>query len=289
MQQQQQQQQAEVLLNRIVQNMHITHACRRDVEITNQHTTTQSRDACLLSGLLHFLCVYALSWLAAGSTGQGALAQHNMSTILLLQLTATAALTSVAAAVWLLLYVYNSWTTTANIISSSSSSKGRAHHQQIAEPTSSGEHTCCVLWQVESSKHVASAAVTAGALRDTASLSGVSQQQQQKQQQQQQQQQSETACHDSAAAAAVHQRTSRPSAPIVDVWILAGQSNMVGWNKADGQPMPELCAPWPGEMFAFNSKGRPQHDELVAMLRHGSYYDTSHTNNSACYIRYAIQ
>ncbi|WIA19948.1 hypothetical protein OEZ85_005831 [Tetradesmus obliquus] len=59
-----------------------------------------------------------------------------------------------------------------------------------------------------------------------------------------------------AAAADAYAAAAGPSsAPLVDVWILAGQSNMVGWNKADGQPMPQLCAPWPGEILAFNSTG----------------------------------
>jgi hypothetical protein len=41
----------------------------------------------------------------------------------------------------------------------------------------------------------------------------------------------------------------------VDVWVLAGQSNCVGTNQADGQDMPAAAAPWPGRILCFNSSG----------------------------------
>jgi hypothetical protein len=39
---------------------------------------------------------------------------------------------------------------------------------------------------------------------------------------------------------------------VVDVWVLAGQSNCVGYNQEDGQPMPALAAPWPDKILAYN-------------------------------------
>jgi len=42
---------------------------------------------------------------------------------------------------------------------------------------------------------------------------------------------------------------------IVDVWVLAGQSNCVGWNQADGQRMPAEAAPWEGRILSWNRTG----------------------------------
>lgn len=42
---------------------------------------------------------------------------------------------------------------------------------------------------------------------------------------------------------------------VMDVWVLAGQSNCVGTNQADGQDMPAAAAPWPGRIFCFTSSG----------------------------------
>lgn len=42
---------------------------------------------------------------------------------------------------------------------------------------------------------------------------------------------------------------------IVDVWVLAGQSNCVGWNQADGQDMPAAAAPWPNRILCWNADG----------------------------------
>jgi hypothetical protein len=41
----------------------------------------------------------------------------------------------------------------------------------------------------------------------------------------------------------------------VDVWVLAGQSNCVGTNQADGQEMPAAAQPWPGKIFRFDAEG----------------------------------
>ncbi|KAG1674200.1 hypothetical protein FOA52_013820 [Chlamydomonas sp. UWO 241] len=40
-----------------------------------------------------------------------------------------------------------------------------------------------------------------------------------------------------------------------DVWVLAGQSNTVGENQADGQPMPHSVRPWPSRVLAFSPDG----------------------------------
>lgn len=42
----------------------------------------------------------------------------------------------------------------------------------------------------------------------------------------------------------------------VDVWVLAGQSNCVGTNQADGQDMPAAAQPWPGRIFRFDAEGK---------------------------------
>jgi hypothetical protein len=42
----------------------------------------------------------------------------------------------------------------------------------------------------------------------------------------------------------------------MDVWVLAGQSNCVGTNHADGQDMPAAAQPWPGKIFRFDATGR---------------------------------
>jgi hypothetical protein len=34
-----------------------------------------------------------------------------------------------------------------------------------------------------------------------------------------------------------------------------GQSNTVGYNSIDGQPMPELAQPLPGKVLAFSPEG----------------------------------
>ncbi|KXZ52686.1 hypothetical protein GPECTOR_9g732 [Gonium pectorale] len=66
-----------------------------------------------------------------------------------------------------------------------------------------------------------------------------------------------------SAASAVDVSTTQPQSPlaspagggIVDVWIVAGQSNAVGDNEADGIPMPAAAAPLPGRILAFDCGG----------------------------------
>jgi hypothetical protein len=50
--------------------------------------------------------------------------------------------------------------------------------------------------------------------------------------------------------------STRPAGSVVDVWVLAGQSNCVGTNFEDGQSMPAAAAPMPGEILCFDSSGR---------------------------------
>jgi hypothetical protein len=47
-----------------------------------------------------------------------------------------------------------------------------------------------------------------------------------------------------------------PAGSLVDVWVLAGQSNCVGTNFEDGQSMPAAAAPMPGQILCFDSSGR---------------------------------
>lgn len=47
-----------------------------------------------------------------------------------------------------------------------------------------------------------------------------------------------------------------PAGSVIDVWVLAGQSNCVGTNFEDGQSMPAAAAPMPGQILCFNSSGR---------------------------------
>lgn len=46
-----------------------------------------------------------------------------------------------------------------------------------------------------------------------------------------------------------------PAPPCVDVWVLAGQSNCVGTNQADGHDMPPRAAPAPGRILSYNRAG----------------------------------
>jgi hypothetical protein len=57
----------------------------------------------------------------------------------------------------------------------------------------------------------------------------------------------------------------RLAGSLIDVWVLAGQSNCVGTNFEDGQSMPAAAAPMPGEILCFNSTGR----SLSSALRVG--------------------
>jgi hypothetical protein len=41
----------------------------------------------------------------------------------------------------------------------------------------------------------------------------------------------------------------------LSVWILAGQSNGVGWNGGDGQELPAAAAPYPGKILMYSAAG----------------------------------
>jgi hypothetical protein len=176
-----------------------------------------------------------------------------LRTLLLLELTATAALTLAAAAAWVVLQLHRSCTADGK---SSNRKGGRQIGLLAAAPENAviaGD--CSIALQAATGDHDHTARAEA-AVHGTTSHSVYHQQQQQ--QLQQTTHELKTANADlsqSPAAAAAGVTTDPPAAPLIDVWILAGQSNMVGWNKADGQPMPQLSEPWPGEVLAFNSKG----------------------------------
>ena len=46
-----------------------------------------------------------------------------------------------------------------------------------------------------------------------------------------------------------------PAGDQLSVWIIAGQSNGVGFNEGDGQPMPDAAAPDPGKILMFSAEG----------------------------------
>lgn len=58
-----------------------------------------------------------------------------------------------------------------------------------------------------------------------------------------------------SSAAACADAAAEHDDGIVDVWVLAGQSNCVGWNQADGQDMPAAAAPCKGRVLKFDREG----------------------------------
>lgn len=58
-----------------------------------------------------------------------------------------------------------------------------------------------------------------------------------------------------------------PISPFLDVWIIAGQSNAVGWNFDDPAMIPEVGQSWPGRILAFN--GSQQWEDAVPNVHCG--------------------
>lgn len=191
--------------------------------------------------VIHPLLVYAVACAWAANQGDGPLI--SLSALPMLQLIATIWLVGIASA----FLRFKSWmaVSTGGMESSSSRSNNcnnsskltcipilqqQKHHQIKSEPCCTilpPVQQCCCITVTTTAQH-------------------------EKHQQSQQEQQATQLLHagNTAAAAAAAAHQTHEASPI-DVWILAGQSNCVGWNQADGQRMPDLAAPWPGNILAY--------------------------------------
>jgi hypothetical protein len=220
----------------------------------------------LPAGLLHLLLVHAAlfspDWWQSIKYSVSWLPVVDLHQLLQPQLRAAAALAMAAGAVLAFLWLFNTCTSINS--SSSSSSKGSWHAGRLADSLTPPTKTA------DGSIFLQAASNNPAAAVGSSGHNACSYHQQQLLGLQQLHHNlgaphtdSPTSSPAAAAAAAGAGVTAVEAvareelpAPVVDVWILAGQSNMVGWNKADGQDMPQLCAPWPGEIFAFNSEGK---------------------------------